>query len=1152
MPSRVEQDSSRPGLGGRKTNPTSPGRSTHQRPHSLATTSLHQGVYTLRDGRQLELKGGGQLTVCWTGEGGTEFSGNLVQYPKVQVQKGKAMWAKIKKGKGKKAGRMSFGSAALAVLQKEKNGAAPSPDQEPAGEDVVSPSMTGILPSGRPMSHAEELSDRLLQLASERPEVIEGAYDVTGANALHCLLLANTDDACALAWDLVKQVPNLLNVVHVSKREDAAAGFFAGEGALHIAAVNRREEWILDALDLAVEHWGLNGVATVPRTSLSASLSHRRAERYADDRLPLLCQQCVGEFFGEPPMSELGGSVLAYAAVFNLTRVLEWVATAYPHAKDRQWLFQSMTSERPSHSGHHLSVLQAVVVNSSIPAFDMLNTALSQLTTPFPALIEMIGDARGDILLSSHDVKGDVAGFHFHQYGHDRRGHGLTPLRLAAEVGSARMFSHILAKYKQTQWKWGAVSQYIIPLYEIDTFGQVGSDQVLEILTRQSASRATRRLLSDECLNGFLFEIVLDKWMRWARSFFFIIYLPPKILYTLFVTALAAPSTFHLPIGVPSIYPLSHIKAEYVATTQRAAQGVAVLGIYLLVQEVIELVLYIRSQQFGISTRLLSLRASDLLFTLLSRNSHLTLITLITSLAAVAQLFDGADLEAQRALESTCVLLAIGSLFAWIQLTRELFLWHKSLGIFAVLVGKMLSSDVARFMLLYIPLLLGFGTAFTALFPEPTLDSSMRFSSLWSSLESLIVLSLVGEPPETAGTNWPTVFMAEKQEGRPAASAIFFFLYFFFLVMVLVLMLNMLIAMMGMTFNHAMENAVLTWRLNFSRLVLRLEALGSSCVSCASSPLSRTIQDPTYWNLLLSHGTGARRSKVYTKDARGRKDDSLPVGHDVFYVFRTVEHEGGHELNMFGARQGDPFRERVKKDGNKDGHHHHHHHHTHAAAAARLSVGGDPDGIEDDESFADPTDHRRSRCSVSNRYSVHARSSVASRYSTAGAQSPPYSRNASARNLLRGYSSDNLMRSPPVAPSLHAQMAELQAGLHSLLARGSDGAPARAAGGGEPELARAVKSLNDEVAELRRSVMQQSWRERGASSRGAGAPSPGGGDGHGAPSARQKLEALRGAPSLPPIGPEGAPSPEGVPLRKPRGRAKVGASPAAAPNPTYF
>ena len=145
MPSRVEQDSSRPGLGGRKTNPTSPGRSTHQRPHSLATTSLHQGVYTLRDGRQLELKGGGQLTVCWTGEGGTEFSGNLVQYPKVQVQKGKAMWAKIKKGKGKKAGRMSFGSAALAVLQKEKNGAAPSPDQEPAGEDVVSPSMTGIL-----------------------------------------------------------------------------------------------------------------------------------------------------------------------------------------------------------------------------------------------------------------------------------------------------------------------------------------------------------------------------------------------------------------------------------------------------------------------------------------------------------------------------------------------------------------------------------------------------------------------------------------------------------------------------------------------------------------------------------------------------------------------------------------------------------------------------------------------------------------------------------------------------------------------------------------------------------------------------------------------------------------------------------------------
>lgn len=76
----------------------------------------------------------------------------------------------------------------------------------------------------------------------------------------------------------------------------------------------------------------------------------------------------------------------------------------------------------------------------------------------------------------------------------------------------------------------------------------------------------------------------------------------------------------------------------------------------------------------------------------------------------------------------------------------------------------MLRSDVSKFMLLYVPTLVGFGAAFTALFPSTTHMS--RASSIWSSIENLLILSLVGEPPDVADTIYPTVFMAEMESGR--------------------------------------------------------------------------------------------------------------------------------------------------------------------------------------------------------------------------------------------------------------------------------------------------------------------------------------------------------------------------------------------------
>ena len=214
-------------------------------------------------------------------------------------------------------------------------------------------------------------------------------------------------------------------------------------------------------------------------------------------KLPLLAQSCAGPFFKAPPMKLFGGTALAYAAVFNLTEVLNWVGERFPDKEDRVWHFQHMTA---AHDPGGLSVLQAVVVNGAMDAYD--------------TLIKVGGPCRVDVMATRPT------------------GNALTPLRLAAKVGHAKMFEHILSTRKAMQWKWGPVTSYTVPLDEIDTFGRAGRQQVLEILVEQGAAEQTKNMLTDKCLNGLLFTLIRHKWLRWARALYMCFYLPPRLAYT--------------------------------------------------------------------------------------------------------------------------------------------------------------------------------------------------------------------------------------------------------------------------------------------------------------------------------------------------------------------------------------------------------------------------------------------------------------------------------------------------------------------------------------------------------------------------------------------------------------------------------------------
>ena len=67
--------------------------------------------------------------------------------------------------------------------------------------------------------------------------------------------------------------------------------------------------------------------------------------------------------------------------------------------------------------------------------------------------------------------------------------HGHTPLQLAAKLGLKQVFKHILEARTKTVWRWGPVSEHLIPLDEIDSAKSHGKLTVMEVLVHWNAKR---------------------------------------------------------------------------------------------------------------------------------------------------------------------------------------------------------------------------------------------------------------------------------------------------------------------------------------------------------------------------------------------------------------------------------------------------------------------------------------------------------------------------------------------------------------------------------------------------------------------------------------------------------------------------------------
>ena len=101
--------------------------------------------------------------------------------------------------------------------------------------------------------------------------------DAVGASLLHALVIADTDESLELAMHVYMAKPELLLLTHIDETP------FAGQNALHVLAVNRREQELCALVELAASRLArtqprrvqARGIAQTPHQSFDEDEQER-------------------------------------------------------------------------------------------------------------------------------------------------------------------------------------------------------------------------------------------------------------------------------------------------------------------------------------------------------------------------------------------------------------------------------------------------------------------------------------------------------------------------------------------------------------------------------------------------------------------------------------------------------------------------------------------------------------------------------------------------------------------------------------------------------------------------------------------------------------------------------------------------------------
>ncbi|XP_062340899.1 transient receptor potential cation channel subfamily V member 1 [Osmerus eperlanus] len=379
---------------------------------------------------------------------------------------------------------------------------------------------------------------------------------------------------------------------------------------------------------------------------------------------------------------------------------------------------------------------------------------------------------------------------------------GLTPIKLAAKMGKIGVFEHILHREFQhqetkhlsrkfTEWAYGPVHS---SLYDLDSLDSYENNSVLKILVYGSDIPNRHKMLQIEPLNRLLEE----KWERFAARIFFFNFL----VYVLYVSVFTFIS-YNRREGKSPFY-IQHTRDGYIYLAGQIL--VAVTSLYLFIGGILDF----KRKHPNLRSLVID-GYCDILFFLQA------------VLYIISSVLDVCGREEYLGFLVLCLALS------WVNL---LYFSRgcEHMGIYSVMIQKMIISDIMRFLFVYIVFLFGFSAAVVTLLVEPSPvaknTTAIGGRSFFAANEDETCTKVTFESLSytTLELFKFTIGMGDLEfTENYKYKAVFYVLLISYIVLTYILLLNMLIALMSGTVAEISKDSTSIWKLQRAITILDLE-----------------------------------------------------------------------------------------------------------------------------------------------------------------------------------------------------------------------------------------------------------------------------------------------------------------------------------------
>ncbi|XP_073697546.1 transient receptor potential cation channel subfamily V member 1-like [Garra rufa] len=385
----------------------------------------------------------------------------------------------------------------------------------------------------------------------------------------------------------------------------------------------------------------------------------------------------------------------------------------------------------------------------------------------------------------------------------------LTPLTLAAKTGKVGLLKHIVQREfpgcrhlsrKITEWAYGPVCSSLYDLASLDTYEE---NSALEIIVYGSEIPNRLEMLHIEPFN----KLIEEKWERFAKRMFlfnFIVY----VIYLFILTAVAyhreAGKDFsnNQPLKPP--YPYRKDSSGILLLTGHIITTTGAL--YLFIRGLIDMLR--KRPKFesliidGYTDQLFFLQAALFLACVLlycfGRDQYLACLVLCLALSWVNLLY-----------------FSRGS---------------KNMGIYSVMIQKMVLGEIRRFLVVYIVFLIGFSAAVVTLLDEKV-PSKGRSLFISFGNENCTKPSFKNIYFTTLELFKFTIGMGDLEfTDQYQYVEVFYVLLIVYIVMTYILMLNMLIALMNQRVDEMSVESTSIWKLQRAITTLDMEWILPRCL----------------------------------------------------------------------------------------------------------------------------------------------------------------------------------------------------------------------------------------------------------------------------------------------------------------------------------